>query len=180
MTDTLYSLMTELDEFIDAIPDDLNPDEYVHEFDAIMKRLENKVDACSSYFDFIEGRLAELKIKQDRLAKAVKSYKSKKEKMQQYLINCIKLGDSNEIRSSNIVITIRNNPPSLKLDAPLESKSYKQVDPLLIPLELKDYIVEKTVYVIDNVRLKNELKAGEKSFKSAHLERKETIKIKDI
>lgn len=180
MSDSLYHQMIELDEFINAIPEDCNEQEYIEEFDAIMQRIESKVDSCSDYLDFISGRIEELSKKKDRLDKAIKSYKSKQKRMQSYLVNCIQLSGENELIGSNTKISIRNNPVSLKTDFKPDSKSYKEVDPMLLPLELKPYIKEKLIYVLDSTKLKNAVMAEPDHFKSARLESTKTINVRGI
>lgn len=179
MTDSLYQQMIELDEFINAIPEDLDPKEYVEEFNAIMERIESKVDSCAAYFDFIAGRLEELNLKKERTVKAIKSYESKKKRMQDYLIACIRLGDYEPLKGSNTKISIRDNPVSFKTDIPMKSMTMKEVDPSFVPYDLHRYLKEKTVFYLDTRNIKDTLKHGE-TLPNCRLERTQSIVIRDI
>jgi len=180
MTDTLYHLMMELDEFIEAIPEDIDEKDVLEEYNSIMERLENKIDGCVHYRDFIAGRLTDLELKKKRIDDSIKSYKSKEQRIEKYLISCAKLSPESQLSSLNYILRIRKNPPAVKMSFKPQKRSYEEVMPEILPLDIKPFIREKIVYTIDKITLKNCIKAGDMPIESAWLEQSERITTKGI
>lgn len=179
MTDSLYSMMIELDEFIDAIPEEMIEDkEIVSEFDAIMERIENKTDNCANYLDFCKGRLEELAIKKKRVDEAIKSYNSKIKRMNTYLIACAKL-NNNELLGQQYKLKIRKNPPSVVANYTAQKRSYEAINPELLPFDLQPFVKETKVFTINKQQLKNCLKDDEMHFDNAWLHQSERIVIRE-
>ena len=178
MSDSLYHLMMELDEFIEAIPEDIEEKDVLEEYNSIMERLENKVDGCVHYVDFITGRLAELEVKKKRIDDSIKRYKGKEQRIKDYLISCAKLSENSRLTSKNYTLRVQKNPPAVKMSFKPQKRSYEEVMPEILPLDMKPFIREKTVYIIDKLQLKNQIKAGDMQIESAWLEQSERIVVK--
>jgi len=179
MTDSLYQMMLELDEFIDAIPEEVvEHKDVVSEFDAIMERIENKTDNCADYLDFCRGRLEELNLKKDRVTNAIKSYNSKVRRMQDYLIACAKL-NQNVLVGTSYKLKVQKNPPSVKANYVPQKRSYETVSPELLPIDLQPFVKEQKVFTINKQALKNCIKEGEMQLENAWLEQSERIVVKE-
>jgi hypothetical protein len=111
----------------------------------------------------VKARIDQLKEHRDRVAKAVKSAERFQERLKGYVKFVMQTFPDVPYKGTSGRLALQNNPESLKID--FETKDvtfYKAIDRALVGLEpsLNTYIREVVVCILDNDKIKADLKGG--------------------
>ncbi len=171
----LEAICLEIDEETGEITDEL-----VKRFDDARLALADKTDRWIGYLDAIKHLEAAAKERKDRAGNAQKTFAALNKRLRDYIQFVIESSPGVPLKGSEGSLALQKNPESVKIDFDGVDKTfYRVIDPTLLKLEptLNEYVKTITCYVIDNDRLKADLKAG-KTLSWARLERGSHVRIR--
>lgn len=158
ITEQYQHAMVELDN------SDFDADTIADTLEGLKGDLEAKSRAVAGFIANREAEIAATKEAAKKLSDRAKAEQGKMDKLREYLLYNMQRNEISEIRSPDLLLNLKKNPPSCIID-----------DESLIPEKYKKEVVTTTIK-IDKNAIKSDLKEGKVD--GAHLEAKERLEIK--
>ena len=149
---TLYTIDSDFRCLMDEVAeyamenDGVIPDEMAERLNAVEGAREQKIANCARYTKELDATLVALKAERDRISKRVATTEKRAKWMKDYISAVVPRGEKHE--DATYRLGWRKSPPSVVVDAPVESLPDR-------------FVTIKTEVSPDKVKLKEALQGGE-------------------
>lgn len=160
---TLYELSGELEMLREMAEDpDVDPQTLTDTMEAVEGELEVKAEGYAKVMKELDGQADILAREIERLQAKKEAIEGNSKRMKERLQEVMECNGKLKFKTDLLTFSIQNNPPSLKIDKPMEIPGR-----YLIPQPPK----------VDNTQIKADMKAGEQ-FDWCHLEQTRSLRIR--